>query len=173
MSAETESEARRLQQRVPQRGRVTWIGIRPAHRAPIVARTEVVLLAGHGIEGDHRTATTRGDGGPRQVTLIQAEHLEVIAKLLHRERVDPALLRRNIVVSGINLRSLDGRTWQIGECVLAGAGSCDPCSRMEEALGDGGYQAMRGHGGLIARIVRGGRLSVGDEVHVLADEPGA
>jgi MOSC domain-containing protein YiiM len=47
-------------------------------------------------------------------------------------------------------------------------GPCAPCSRMEEALGEGGYNAVRGHGGWCATVVRLGRLSVGDRVMVLA-----
>jgi MOSC domain-containing protein YiiM len=65
---------------------------------------------------------------------------------------------------GINLLALKGRRFQIGEAVLEGSGLCHPCSRMEEALGHGGYNAMRGHGGLTTRIVRSGRIALGDPV---------
>ena len=74
------------------------------------------------------------------------------------------LTRRNIVVSGINLLALAKRRFRIGEVVLETTGPCEPCSRMEENLGPGGYNAMRGHGGITARVAKGGTISVGDAV---------
>jgi MOSC domain-containing protein YiiM len=147
----------------PHAGRVEWLGVRPERRAPVEVVDRVVAVDG-GLVGDHYA------GGKRQVTLIQAEHLPAIAALVRRDRaahplgLDPALLRRNIVVGGVNLLALKGRRFRIGEAVLEGTGPCEPCSRMEEALGSGGYNAMRGHGGLTARVVFGGAIRVGDEV---------
>jgi MOSC domain-containing protein YiiM len=113
-----------------------------------------------GLAGD-RYATD----GKRQVTLIQAEHLPVVAALLGwSEPPDPALVRRNLVVAGINLVALKGARFRVGGALLEGTGACHPCSRMEEALGAGGYSAMRGHGGLTARVIQGGMVAVGDAV---------
>ena len=123
---------------------------------------EAELVAGRGIRGDRREAA--GGGGDRQVTLIQAEHLEAMARLLGRERIDPAILRRNLVVTGINLVALENARFRVGTVLLEGAGECAPCSRMEEALGPGGYNVMRGHGGILARILEGGTVRVGDAV---------
>jgi MOSC domain-containing protein YiiM len=78
--------------------------------------------------------------------------------------LQPARLRRNLVVEGIPLIALKGRRFRIGEVLCEGTAPCDPCSRMEAALGPGGYNAMRGHGGLCARILEGGTLRIGDAV---------
>lgn len=125
------------------------------------ALLEARVEMGSGLVGDRY----RGDAeSKRQVTLIQAEHLVVVGKLLGRRPIDPALLRRNLVVSGINLLALQRAKFQIGAIVLEGTGLCQPCSKMESTLGPGGYNAMRGHGGITARVITPGRISVGDEV---------
>ena len=147
---------------LPQVGRLQWIGVRPARDAAMLS-VEQVLVDGAGLVGDRHRST----GGRRAVTLIQAEHLPVIAALAGREHVAPDTLRRNLVVSGIPLVALKGRRFRVGGLVLEGTESCDPCSRMEDALGPGGYNAMRGHGGLCARIVEGGIVRVGDAVEAL------
>lgn len=141
-------------------GRLDWIGLRPARRAALRAVTTAELVIDRGLVGDHRKKT----GGKRQVTLIQAEHLPVIASLCGHTTINPALLRRNLVISGINLLALRDQRFRVGNVVLQGSGHCHPCSRMEEVLGYGGYNALRGHGGITARIIEGGRIQIGDSV---------
>ncbi len=150
-------------------GRVCWIGLRPAREAPVKVVLEAEVRIGEGIVGD------RFNGKPdsiRQVTLMQAEHLRVIAALLKRDAVDPALLRRNIVVEGINLLALKDLPFRIGSVWLEMTGPCQPCSKMEKALGFGGYNAMRGHGGITAKVLQAGFIQVGDVVSV-SGAPGA
>lgn len=134
---------------------------------------EARALAGRGLEGDRACESGR-HGGKRQVTLVQREHLEVVARLTGRGSVAPELLRRNLVVAGVNLVALKRMRFAIGdEVVLEGSGPCEPCAKMDASLGDGGFHAMRGHGGITARIVRGGVVRVGDVVRAigLAEEP--
>jgi MOSC domain-containing protein YiiM len=119
---------------------------------------------GSGLVGDRFTGNAESK---RQVTLIQAEHLRLLAELLGRDSIDPALVRRNIVVSGVNLLALQNARFNVGEALLEGTGGCHPCSRMEAALGPGGFNAMRGHGGVTARVLRPGRIRVGDEVRLV------
>lgn len=142
-------------------GRVDWIGLRPERRAPIAVADSAQLDAREGLVGDRYASRT---GGKRQVTLIQAEHLAVIGAFLGRAGPDPAELRRNIVVSGLNLLALKGRRFALGDALLEATGECHPCSRMEEILGPGGYNAMRGHGGITARVLEGGTIRRGDSV---------
>lgn len=170
------SDLRRLTLQFPYAGKVDAIYLRPARRVPAVAAQEAFAEAGAGLVGDRKSHTVSGlpHGSKRQVTLLQAEHLPVIAALLQRSAIDPALLRRNLVISGLNLlaaRSLfKDRPLQlrVGACVLEITGPCEPCSRMEEVLGTGGYNVMRGHGGLNARIIERGEIRVGDAVTCVA-----
>ena len=78
--------------------------------------------------------------------------------------VAPELLRSNLVTRGINLLALKDRRFRIGAALLEGSGECAPCSRMEETFGPGGYNAVRGHGGITARVIRGGTVRVGDPI---------
>jgi MOSC domain-containing protein YiiM len=164
---------RELVARVPQAGRLESIWLRPARGVAAVGVQEALAVAGRGLEGD-RSAGGRG-GGRRQVTLLQYEHVPVLAALLGRPALEASLLRRNLVVSGMNLLAARSplpqvplRLWLGDEVELEVTGPCEPCSRMEEALGPGGYAAMRGHGGVTARVLRGGRLRVGDVVRCVA-----
>lgn len=139
-------------------GEVRWIGVRPGRRIEMTGLTDIEI-GFDGLKGDRRSRP-----GKRAVSLIQFEHLAVIAALLGREELPPALIRRNIVVAGINLLGLRKRRFRAGHVLLEGTGVCAPCSRMEEALGFGGYSAARGHGGITAEVLEPGPLRVGDPV---------
>lgn len=153
-----EGHLARLIETFAQAGQVRWIGMRPARREAMV-EAGAAKITMNGLEGDRRDSP-----GKRAVSLIQWEHLPVIASLMGEDAVDPKLLRRNIVVSGINLLGLRKARFRIGGALLQGAGLCAPCSRMEETLGRGGYTAMRGHGGITAEVVEEGPVQIGDAV---------
>ncbi len=159
-----ESDVARLMDRPSTNGTVAWIGLRSERRGLLQSVEEVEAVPEFGLEGDH----FHGQGnGKRQVTLIQGEHLDAVGAFLDGPSADPSLARRNIVVRGINLFSLQDRRFRIGNALLEHSGPCHPCSRMEENFGPGGYNAMRGHGGITARVLEGGTIRVGDAVQKL------
>ena len=149
---------------MPQVGTVEWIGLRPEKKAELTEVEKVNVKLSKGFEGDHY----KGTSGKREVTLIQKEHLDAVASILKKEKISPSLTRRNIVVSSINLQSLKDRQFSIGEeVVLETTGMCHPCSRMEQNLGPGGYNAMRGHGGITTRVIKEGIIKKGDSVKLI------
>ena len=143
-------------------GFVKGISIRPERLKPVSILQSVEALKNIGLEGDHY----QNPGGNRQVTLIQTEHLHVVGLLLDSPSINLETTRRNIEVSGINLLSLKGKRFKIGKAILEYSGECHPCSRMENSLGIGGYNALRGHGGITARVIEGGVIRIGDRVEV-------
>ena len=140
-------------------GIVEWLGVRPARLAPMRAAEAITLTPGQGPLGDHYSSATQG---ARQVTVIAAEHLLAIGSYLGQDSAPPGLLRRNVVVRGINLGALKERRFRLGGALLECSGECHPCSKMERLLGAGGYNAVRGHGGITARVLEGGEVRLGD-----------
>ena len=131
---------------IPQTGRLEWIGIRPGKKQALTALKSVRMEQGSGLEGDRFRGSV---SGKRQVTLIQQEHLQVVANILGKSEIDPGWTRRNLVVSGISLLDLKHQSFQIGVAVLQTTGifapasgwkkTSDPwartrCAAMEESL---------------------------------------
>jgi len=151
---------------VPQQGCVRWIGVRPERHAPMIELDAVEARLEAGLTGDRARPGIRN---ARQVTLIQWEHLAVISSLMGRADNHPVVpqdLRRNIVVSGLNLFSLKGRRFRIGQAIFETTGWCQPCARLQNNLGPGTFQAVRGHGGITARVIQSGIIRLGDTVRV-------
>ncbi len=160
-------ELNHLLNTLPKAGRLEWIGLRTERRGEMRSVDETEAKVGLGLAGDRRAENRKpNDKSPRQVTLLQAEHLSAVASFMRVARVDPAMTRRNLLVSGVNLLALKDKRFRVGGVLLEGSGLCHPCSRMEETLGPGGYNAMRGHGGITARVLEEGTIRVGDEVRL-------
>jgi len=173
------ADLRHLTSRFPRAGRVRAIYLRPARGVPAVSVASVLAVAGRGLVGDRSCEKEAGPrlGHKRQVTLMQAEHVPLIAGWIGQECIDPANLRRNLHLTGINLlatrKLFADQPVRIAighDVVLVVTGPCDPCSKMEDALGAGAYNAMRGHGGLTAEIAVGGTIAVDDAVRVFAED---
>ncbi len=124
-------------------------------------------VAGTGLEGDR---AGRYSGSKRQVTLIQSEYLAVVQSFLPAVDVTPANLRRNLVISGINLNALLKQVVVIGDVQMEITGLCHPCKKLEQQLGLGVFNALRGHGGLTAKILSSGPICIGDALEVRLQE---
>lgn len=124
----------------------------------------VEVRANHGIPEDYRS----GQNPRRQLTLIEEEALEEVARLLGRP-VPEGGSRRQVVVRGIDLNKMIGHRIRLGEIVLSVERYCAPCERMNQELGPGGRDALRWKAGVTARVVSGGTLRVGDPVTLLPD----
>lgn len=161
------SNMQKLFNTMPQVGRLELITIRSARNVAPSVLEEILVSEEDGLAGDHYKGRSR----KRQITLIQSEHLDVVASILGKHKIDPLLTRRNLVVSGINLLALKDQQFSIGEeVVLEMTGLCHPCSKMETNFGAGGYNAMRGHGGITSKVVRGGTIRNGDVIRLLQKE---
>jgi len=164
---------RELVRRFPHAGCLEAIVTRPLARAPALTVQEGRLEVGRGLVGDRRAQkfSESAHQRKRELTLFQAEHLPLIARRSDDTPPDPSRLRRNLVVSGINLLAMRAPfadlalQWAIGsEAIIEITGPCDPCSRMEQEFGPGGYNALRGHSGVTARVVRSGEVRVGNRI---------
>jgi MOSC domain-containing protein YiiM len=149
-------------------GSVVSIQIAPAAEAPMVTVPQVEAVAGKGLAGDRyfRRAGTYSERLPsagRQVTLIEAEAIEAIAREAGLE-IAPEASRRNITTRGVPLNHLVGRRLRIGDVVLEGTRLCEPCAHLESLSKGGVLKALVHRGGLRCDIVAGGVIKVGDTI---------
>ena len=168
---------RDLTQQFASQGQIENIILRPARAEPAVLADEARAEPGRGLIGDRRANAVRSgkQSTKRELTLFQAEHLPLVANWCGLSELEPSRLRRNLVISGLNLIAMRSPfadvvlEWIVGdEVIIQITGPCDPCSKMAAELGLGSYNALRGHGGMTARIVVGGLIRVGDSVRLNA-----
>jgi hypothetical protein len=149
--------------------RVVGLFVAPVAGTAIESRAEATLVAGVGVEGD-RYATRLGYwSDPRwpdqELTFVEAEVAEALG-------VEHGALRRNVVTRGVRLETLIDVRFVLGDALIEGVRACDPCAHIEEITGRPGLlKALAGRGGLRARIVRGGRVCVGDAITVEQTAP--
>jgi len=128
--------------------------IKPAHGAPMEARSVVSAIAGKGLSEDAAFGTSR-----RQVLITDSETLAAFGLI-------PGAVRENITLEGIRLEGLRrGSRLYIGDVALLVTGDCTPCDYID-GLRPGLRQSMAGKRGLLASVERGGRLAVGSPVRL-------
>jgi MOSC domain-containing protein YiiM len=148
-------------------GELLTIHIAPQASAPMVALSEVRLVAGIGLEGD-RYATRLGTYSKnhhidRQVTLIEVEVLEALARDRDIE-LAPHEHRRNLTTRGVPLSHLVGQYFRIGDCVLYGGRLNVPCIYLENLIAKKVFKPLLNRSGLNCRIVVGGMIRAHDRI---------
>ncbi len=146
-------------------GRLEHIHI-TAERSDVMRRLdEARLVAGKGIEGDRYflgTGTYSMKPGPdRQVTLIERETLEALARD-HGIELTPEQHRRNLTVSGVPLNHLIGRRFHVGPVLLETVRLNKPCKYLEKMTGKAVYLPLLNRSGLNCRVIEGGTIRPGD-----------
>ena len=124
----------------------------------------IEAVVGRGLEGDRyflkEGTYSSMDGPDREVTLIEAEALEALARD-YQITLPPAQARRNLLTRGVPLNHLVGRTFSIGAVVLRGIRMCEPCGHLEALTCPGVKAGLIHRGGLRAQVLQGGFLQVG------------
>ena len=138
-------------------GSIVSIQLSVGHREPMKIVESARMKAGYGIEGD-RHAVSKGARTKRQVLLIDQETLD-------KFELSPGEVKENITTSGIDLHSLEeGQHLTLGdEAVVEITGHCAPCGRMDE-IREGYSTALEGQRGMLASVIRGGEIAVGQSV---------
>ncbi len=127
----------------------------------IVAHESVELVAGKGIPGDRFFGWK--DGYKGQVTFIDRQAVDIVREHSGNADLEPSAFRRNVVVSGVDLNKLVGKTFRLGTAVLEGTQKCAPCYWMDVACGKAGTEkVMFNRGGLRCRILESGALHLGE-----------
>ena len=131
---------------------------RPAGRHPLLAVPEIRCLAGRGIEGDRFLDFKTDYQG--QITFFAWEtYADLCARFgVATDERDPGVFRRNVVTRGLELAGLVGREFELQGVRFAGVTECTPCYWMDRAFAPGAEAALRGRGGLRARILTDGVL---------------
>ncbi len=134
---------------------VVSLQICPGPRAPMQMLQTVRVLENFGLEGDRHAKPE----GKRQVLFMASE-------VLDRLDIPTGAVKENITTRGIELMRLTpGTRLQIGTAVFEVTKPCHPCSRMDE-IRMGLQEELQGQRGMLANVVRGGQLRVGDEIGV-------
>jgi MOSC domain-containing protein YiiM len=140
-------------------GKVANLFLKTAHRRPMTPVDHVSAIEARGLEGD-----ISFDRSQRQVLLIETD-------VLGRYGLHPGAVRENVTTSGIKLTGLScGTRLQLGETLLEITGDCTPCSFMD-SLRPGLRDEIEGERGLLARVVKGGAIRVGDRVSIVGNTP--
>lgn len=139
---------------------------KPPDDYPLVDVPQIECVAGRGIRGD-RFYDYR-DNYKGQITFFSSEVFEKLTGHFDLTTKSPGVLRRNVIVSGVDLNELIGEEFSIQGVRLRGTGHCKPCYWLDQAFAPGTEDFLEGNGGLRAEILSGGLIAVGSAQLLLA-----
>ena len=150
-------------------GEIVAIHISSGAGIPMQSLPQAEAIAGAGLQDDRYQlgtgfySTVPTDPGARELTLIAEEAL---AEVLAETGIDLPLYehRRNLTTRGIDLSSLLGQRFRVGEVICEGVRDCPPCNHLEDLTGKPVMPPLVHRGGLRARIVTSGTIRVGDAI---------
>ena len=116
----------------------------------------VECVADEGLRGDRFFGYKENYKG--QITFFSFETYKRLCAELDVSDKDPSVFRRNVIVEGVDLNALIGKTFEVQGITFSGTEEAKPCYWMEQAFAEGAEEAMKGHGGLRARILSDGIL---------------
>ncbi len=125
---------------------------------PAAEVTEAKCVAGRGIHGDRFFDHALDHKG--QVTFFAMEVFEEMCREINVFDRPPSVLRRNIYVRGVDLDALIGCAFMVQGVPFEGVEECRPCYWMDRAFGPGAEAFLRGRGGLRARVLADGVLTL-------------
>ena len=143
-------------------GRVEGIFLTTEHGELPTPVDRVRAVAGRGLEGNRYFYESEAPAG-RAVTLIAAEAVDALESE-HGISLEAAATRRNVLTRGIDLNSLVGRRFRVGDVECEGVELCEPCLHLESMTQTGVINGLVHRGGLNADILNDGHISVGDPV---------
>lgn len=129
---------------------------KPPGRAPMIEVAEVECVAGQGLRGDRFFGFKEDYKG--QVTFFEHEVYEQLCAQFQVHGIEPSVFRRNIITEGVKLTSLIGQEFEVQGVRFIGTQESAPCYWMNQAFAEGAEEAMKGRGGLRARILTSGIL---------------
>lgn len=137
----------------------------PPGEEPMEDRDSVACEAGRGLAGDRYQAMNPGH--KRQVTFFDLDVHHALQAQFPGIGFETDIYRRNVIIAGVDLNTLVGRRFRLGGVLFEGVEECRPCYWMDGALGPGAEEAMKGRGGLRARILESGTLRMGSQELVI------
>ena len=131
---------------------------RPPGQYPVIEVPRIECVAGHGIVGDRYFDYKNQYKG--QITFFSLEVFRELCDAIDLSSVSPSAPRRNVITREVDLNDLIGTTFEVQGVQFEGTEECRPCYWMDRAFGPGAHQFLKGRGGLRARILSDGDLSL-------------